>query len=82
MLDQQTIAVPAGGGLLLYTDGMTEAMDARGELFGQALLREIVRINRDIPAQELCDRLLRTVQVYHGEAPQDDDITLVVIRAD
>jgi serine phosphatase RsbU (regulator of sigma subunit) len=82
MLDQQTIAVPAGGGLLLYTDGMTEAMDARGELFGQALLREIVRINRDIPAQELCDRLLKTVQIYHGEAPQDDDITLVVIRAD
>jgi sigma-B regulation protein RsbU (phosphoserine phosphatase) len=81
-LDQQTVAIPAGGGLLLYTDGMTEAIDQRGELFGRALLREIVRLNHDIPAQELCDRLLNTVQVYHGEAPQDDDITLVVIRAD
>jgi sigma-B regulation protein RsbU (phosphoserine phosphatase) len=81
-LDQQAISIPAGGGLLLYTDGMTEAIDSRGGFFGLALLREIVRLNRHIPAQELCDRLLETVQAYRGQAPQDDDVTLVVIRAD
>ena len=81
-LDQRAIAIPAGGGLLLYTDGMTEAMGPRGDLFGQPLLREVVRLNRRIPAQELCDRLLETVQAYHGQALQDDDVTLVVIRAD
>jgi serine phosphatase RsbU (regulator of sigma subunit) len=81
-LDQQEITIPAGGGLLLYTDGMTEAMDPRGEFFGQPLLRQVVRLNRDIPAQELCDRLLETVRAFHGQAPQDDDVTLVVIRAD
>jgi serine phosphatase RsbU (regulator of sigma subunit) len=81
-LDQQTIVIPAGGGLLLYTDGITEAIGPQGDLFGQPLLREIVRLNRHTPAQELCDRLLETVQAYHGQAPQDDDVTLVVIRAD
>ncbi|HEY3229606.1 MAG TPA: PP2C family protein-serine/threonine phosphatase, partial [Roseiflexaceae bacterium] len=81
-LDQQAIAIPSGGGLLLYTDGMTEAIDQRGGFFGLALLREIVRLNRRISAQALCDRLLETVQAYHGRAPQDDDVTLVVVRAD
>jgi serine phosphatase RsbU (regulator of sigma subunit) len=81
-LDQQAIAIPAGGGVLIYTDGMTEAIDPRGGLFGVPLLREIVRLNHDIPAQELCDRLLETVHAYHGQAPQDDDVTLVAIRAD
>jgi phosphoserine phosphatase RsbU/P len=81
-LDQQAIAIPSGGGLLLYTDGMTEAIDQRGGFFGLALLREIVRLNHRISAQELSDRLLETVQAYHGRAPQDDDVTLVVVRAD
>jgi serine phosphatase RsbU (regulator of sigma subunit) len=81
-LDQQAIAIPAGGGVLLYTDGMTEAIDPRGGVFGLALLREIVRLNHHMPAQKLCDRLLETVHAYHGTAPQDDDVTLVVVRAD
>ena len=81
-LDQQAIAIPAGGGVLIYTDGMTEAIDMRGGVFGLALLREIVRLNHHMLAQELCDRLLETVQAYHGPTPQDDDVTLVVVRAD
>jgi serine phosphatase RsbU (regulator of sigma subunit) len=49
---------------------------------GLALLREIVRLNHHIPTQALCDRLLKTVHAYHGPAPPDDDVTLVVVRAD
>jgi serine phosphatase RsbU (regulator of sigma subunit) len=41
-----------------------------------------VRLNHAIPAQALCDRLLETVHAYHGPAPQDDDVTLVIVRAD
>jgi phosphoserine phosphatase RsbU/P len=81
-LDQQAIAIPSGGGLLIYTDGMTDAIDPRGGFFGLTLLREIVGLNCDIPAQALCDLLLETVHAYHGRAPQDDDITLVVVRAE
>jgi serine phosphatase RsbU (regulator of sigma subunit) len=45
-------------------------------------LREIVRLNHGISAQELCDRLLETLHAYHSPAPQDDDVTLVIVRAD
>ena len=80
-LDCRTIVMPPGGTLLLITDGVTEATDGSGAFFGPERLELAVRACQARSAQALCDELVTTLANYHGEAPQDDDITLVAVRA-
>src|SRR5215212_1801384 len=77
MLDMQTVQLPPGGTLLLYTDGVNEAMDADNQLFGSERIIAVVRGARETSAQQLCDQLVQAVTAYRGLAPQADDITLV-----
>jgi serine phosphatase RsbU (regulator of sigma subunit) len=81
-LEEQTLAIPRGGTLLLYTDGVTEAMDEQHMLFGVERLQAVVRDSCHIPAQALCDQVLQMVITYRGAAPQHDDITLVAMHAE
>jgi phosphoserine phosphatase RsbU/P len=81
MLDIQMVQLPPGGTLLLYTDGVNEAMDADGQLFGQERIVAAVRSAREASAQQLCDQLVQAVAAYRGLAAQADDITLVAVRA-
>jgi sigma-B regulation protein RsbU (phosphoserine phosphatase) len=81
MLDMQTVQVPPGGTLLLYTDGVNEAMDADSRLFGSERIVAAVRGAREASAQQLCDQLVHAVTAYRGLAAQADDITLVAVRA-
>jgi phosphoserine phosphatase RsbU/P len=81
-LEEQTLAIPRGGTLLLYTDGVTEAMDEQRMLFGVERLKAVVRDSCHIPAQALCDQVLQMVISYRGAAPQHDDITLVAMHAE
>ena len=66
--------------LVLYTDGVTEASDATGELFGAERLKAFLAGLEIVPAQELIDGLDRTVRDFVGEVPQSDDIAYLVIR--
>jgi phosphoserine phosphatase RsbU/P len=81
VLDAQTIQLPPGGTLLLYTDGVAEAMDAQDELFGAERIVAAVRAVGESSAQELCDRLVQSVTDYHGSSAHADDITLLAILA-
>jgi sigma-B regulation protein RsbU (phosphoserine phosphatase) len=81
LLDEQVITVPHGSSLLLYTDGVTDAVDAQGRLFGLERLKEALHASREAAAQLLCDRLLEAVLEYGGTTPQVDDATLVAVRA-
>jgi sigma-B regulation protein RsbU (phosphoserine phosphatase) len=81
MLDVQTVRLPPGGTLLLYTDGVNEAMDAHSQLFGIERIVAAVRGAREASAQQLCDQLVQAVTDYRGLAAQADDITLLAVRA-
>jgi sigma-B regulation protein RsbU (phosphoserine phosphatase) len=81
MLDIQTVQLPPGGMLLLYTDGVTEAMDAQSQLFGAERIVAAVRGADRSSAQQLCDQIVQAVTDYRGLAAQADDITLVAVRA-
>jgi serine phosphatase RsbU (regulator of sigma subunit) len=81
-LEEQTVAIPRGGTLLLYTDGVTEAIDEQRMLFGVERLQAVVRDSCHIPAQALCDQVLQMVSMHRGAAPQHDDITLVAVHAE
>jgi sigma-B regulation protein RsbU (phosphoserine phosphatase) len=81
IFDEQTITIAPGSTLLLYTDGMTDCRNSKGEIFGiENLTTEIGALN-ETPTQNLCNNLLKTIKDYQGDAPQDDDITLVAIHS-
>jgi len=81
VLDAQSLTLPPGGTLLLYTDGAVEAVDSQGQLLGRDRLYQAARAAPEGSAQDLCDRLVRAIADHQGAAPQADDITLVAIRA-
>ena len=68
-----------GDTLLLYTDGVTESFDGRGEEFGEERLVETLRRNLSLPAQRL---LVSVVDEVRAFSPQDqqDDLTLIVAK--
>jgi serine phosphatase RsbU (regulator of sigma subunit) len=80
-LDEQRITIPRDGVLLLYTDGVTEAIDADGNFFESERLYAVARESRADSAHALAEALLRAVAAHHGAAPQADDVTLVAVRA-
>jgi sigma-B regulation protein RsbU (phosphoserine phosphatase) len=75
-----TVRLEKGDLLVMYTDGVTEALNERDELYGESRLIGLVRSIRDRPLNEIVDRLIVEVRAHAGSAPQSDDITLVLIR--
>jgi serine phosphatase RsbU (regulator of sigma subunit) len=71
--------VPPGALLLLYTDGISEAQNPRGELFGESKILEAVAATRSRSPREIQDALVANVFAFAGPASQVDDITLVVL---
>jgi sigma-B regulation protein RsbU (phosphoserine phosphatase) len=66
--------------LVLYTDGITEAMDAQGRQFEPAGIIEAVRPVRDRSAQEIQSAILDACEKHIGTARRYDDISVVVVR--
>lgn len=66
--------------LFLYTDGVTEATDANGQLFGEERLLELINSIEITDMRSLCDLVKQSVDAFVGEAPQFDDITMVALH--
>ena len=77
----QTLALVSGDTLLLYTDGVTEAVDPKGVFFGSQQLDTVARTVSATTAQGLCDHIMGLLATFQSVAPQADDITLVAMRA-
>jgi len=65
-----------GDNVILFSDGVTEAMDAQGRELGAPALRAMLQ-KENVPAGELGARVLEAVQSHAAGSPQHDDITLV-----
>jgi len=71
----------SGDILLLYTDGVTEAYDPQGyEQFGLDRLAGIIKDNKDLPAEELTNKIRESLTDYTQGALLEDDVTLVVSK--
>ena len=66
--------------LVIYTDGITEAMNAEREQFGEARLLAAIKKYGHGTAQEFADALNQEIHEFTGAEPQNDDITLVAIK--
>lgn len=80
-LETVTIPLTLGDLLVLYTDGVTEAENAAEELYGEERLEALMTEIRGRGASEIIDAIIDDIKEYAGEAPQSDDITLLVLKA-
>ncbi len=75
-----TVPLERGDCLVLYTDGVTEALDNEGNEFGVERMTESIRRSAPNGAQAVVTRLIDDVRSFAASTPQHDDITLIVIR--
>jgi serine phosphatase RsbU (regulator of sigma subunit) len=78
--DETLHTLGAGDLLVLFSDGVPEAQDEAGEEFGDERLIDVLRACRDVPPDELIGRVFDAIDRFAGEAPQFDDITMLVAR--
>lgn len=67
-----------GDRLFLYTDGVTEAANLKGEFYGEDKLASFINLNRTKSAKALLYDIKHSIDVFVGDAPQFDDITMLM----
>lgn len=77
---EQYTALEAGDVLLVYSDGLTEARNDKGEFFGRKRLASYLSRCRDLPAEEAGKLLLDAVDRFVGEARPSDDLSLIILK--
>jgi serine phosphatase RsbU (regulator of sigma subunit) len=77
---QHEVEISRGDALIVYTDGVTEAMDRNGDFFGDERLRALLPTFAGLSAAEMASRILAAVDAFVGDAPPHDDVSLAIIR--
>ena len=75
----RTLSLQPGEGLFLYTDGVTEALDPSGALFGEERLADAVNAVQDPSPKSLCNVVRMAVAAFADDAPQADDLTVLSV---
>jgi phosphoserine phosphatase RsbU/P len=78
--EEEVVALAAGDIIVLYTDGISEAVNENQELFGDERLQEFVAQRHALSAEEMKIQILEVVRHHQQNAPQADDMTLVIVR--
>jgi sigma-B regulation protein RsbU (phosphoserine phosphatase) len=78
--EDEKIQLEAGDLLLMYSDGITEAMDDKEEEYGEERLRKLLDENRHMAPADLLEKIVADVLAFASDAPQQDDMTLVAVK--
>jgi sigma-B regulation protein RsbU (phosphoserine phosphatase) len=76
----QAFDLEVGDQIVLYTDGVTEAFNAAGDLYGESRLLQALHGLSDQPASETTSALLKSVRAHAGDHPQSDDIAVLTFK--
>lgn len=76
---ERVVEIRPGDVLVMYSDGVTEAMSQAGEFFGEERLRSEIELRKAEPAVVALRGIWEAVQAFQG-GEQDDDVTIVVVR--
>ena len=82
LLEEVTLPLGRGDLFLLYTDGISEAMNEQGDCFGDQRLVDLAERNADLKSDDQCERILSDVHAFAGAAAQHDDMTMVLLKMD
>ena len=80
-LDEHHISLPKGSLLVMFTDGLTDCRNPKGEPFGMERIKNTMSNLKDNSAQGGCNQLFDTLMKYQDGSKQDDDVTLVAVHA-
>jgi sigma-B regulation protein RsbU (phosphoserine phosphatase) len=78
--DELTVNLDMGDVVASCSDGVFEAMNERGEEFGAERLMAVIQAARAKPAREIVDAVFEAATAFRGTAPQNDDMTAVVVK--
>jgi serine phosphatase RsbU (regulator of sigma subunit) len=79
-IEVKSIPFSPGSLLFLYSDGVTEAHNKKGELFGKSRLIQFLSTHHDLEPQKLIDQLLKEIDNFARDSIQHDDLTIVCIK--
>jgi sigma-B regulation protein RsbU (phosphoserine phosphatase) len=80
VLEDYTRPLQTGDVIVLYTDGITEAMNDQGDLFSDESLATVVQGQHEHDAAEIRERVVREVRAFVGDAEPHDDMTMIVLK--
>jgi serine phosphatase RsbU (regulator of sigma subunit) len=79
-LSEETVALAPGDRLVLYTDGLTDALSPAGRPFGLGRLKATLQTHATLSPDELCTAVFADLSAYQGAAEQYDDMTILVVE--
>jgi sigma-B regulation protein RsbU (phosphoserine phosphatase) len=82
LLEEYTVPLHPGDLFLFFTDGITEAMNAYDDCFGESRLGQLAESHANMRSDELRERVLREISAFVGDAPQHDDMTMILLKLD
>jgi sigma-B regulation protein RsbU (phosphoserine phosphatase) len=82
LLEEVRIDLTPGDVVVLYTDGITEAMNTDNDLFGEGRLSRLVEEHGHLDSSELRERIMREVESFVGAANQHDDMTMILVKVE
>ena len=79
---EEAVPLQPGDFIVLFSDGVSEAMNEAGDEFSDDRLLACINANRTQAPQTILDAVLKDVRAFCGDAPQSDDVTAVMVRYD
>ena len=80
--DSATVTLAPGDWLIIFTDGLVEAENARQEDYGEARLLTAIEAGRSVEPHEMLKRLMAEVDLFVGNTPQHDDVTCMLLKSE
>jgi phosphoserine phosphatase RsbU/P len=80
LLEEDRVTLRKGDVLVFYTDGITEAMNAQSDLFGEVRLGRLISEHGHLDTADLRERILREIESFVGAADPHDDMTMILIK--
>ena len=77
---QETIQLEKGDSIYLYSDGATDAINVKEEMFGEDRLEQSINVHKDKTPEEILKSIKADIDQFVGEADQFDDITMLCLQ--
>jgi serine phosphatase RsbU (regulator of sigma subunit) len=77
--EETLLQLEPGDKVVLYTDGIVEAMNEKEEMYGFERLQEVIKSSRAETSEKLMNEIITAVQDFAGNTPQHDDLTVIVV---
>lgn len=78
--DEGMVELNPGDLLTIYSDGVVDAVNIYDEAYGEKRLLDLIAAHRNAPVDTLIDNIIESVKAHAGDAPQIDDITIVIVK--